>query len=61
MTKKLINRGATEFFCVGCLARHFEVTEAVIRERIEYFRQSGCTLFAPNDQSVKERYHGGSF
>lgn len=45
VTKKLINRGATEFMCVSCLAKWFEVTEDAIRERIEYFRSSGCILF----------------
>ena len=45
VTKKLINRGATEFMCVPCLARHFEVKEADIEERIRHFRQMGCTLF----------------
>jgi len=48
VTKKLINRGATEFMCVPCLARHFEVKEADIEERIRHFRQMGCTLFEPN-------------
>lgn len=45
VTKKLVNRGATSFSCTGCLARHFEVTENDIIERIAYFRASGCTLF----------------
>ena len=45
LTKKLINRGATAFFCVGCLADYFEVTPEDIRERIAYFRRQGCTLF----------------
>lgn len=44
-TKKLINRGATEFFCVACLASHFDVTEELIRKKIEEFRAYGCTLF----------------
>lgn len=48
VTKKLINRGAAEFMCVTCLARHFEVTEADIEERIRHFRHMGCTLFEPN-------------
>ena len=48
VTKKLINRGATEFYCVPCLAAWFEVTEAVIEERIDYFKRTGCTLFAEN-------------
>ena len=45
--KKMINRGATEFMCVTCLARHFEVTEADIEERIRHFKAMGCTLFEP--------------
>ena len=50
VTKKLVNRGATSFLCVPCLARRFEVTEADIRERIAYFRSTGCTLFAPGEE-----------
>jgi len=47
VTKKLINRGATEFYCVPCLAKYFDVTPDDIRERIAYFRSTGCTLFDP--------------
>ncbi len=47
VTKKLINRGAREFRCVDCLADWFAVTPADIRERIAYYRATGCTLFAP--------------
>ena len=49
VTKKLVNRGATVFYCVSCLARYFDVTPQDIKERIQYFKQTGCTLFAPND------------
>ena len=45
VTKKLINRGATAFYCVHCLAAYFEVTPRDIQERIEYFKSTGCTLF----------------
>ncbi len=47
VTKKLVNRGATEFLCVSCLARRFEVAEDDIHERIRHFRETGCTLFEP--------------
>lgn len=46
VTKKLVNRGARAFFCVDCLAKRFEVRPEDIRERIAYFRQTGCTLFS---------------
>lgn len=45
VTKKLINRGTTEFYCVECLAHRFEVQPADILERIQHFKQTGCTLF----------------
>ncbi len=43
--KKMINRGATEFFCLTCLAEHIHVTEERLKERIEHFRATGCLLF----------------
>ncbi len=44
-TKKLINRGASSFFCVPCLAKYFSVEEDLIRQKIETYKKSGCTLF----------------
>ena len=44
--KKLINRGATSFLCIPCLARHFKVEEKLIREKIVQFKKDGCTLFS---------------
>ena len=43
--KKMINRGATEFFCLTCLAKEIGSTEDKLRERIEHFRRTGCMLF----------------
>lgn len=45
-TKKLINRGAERFYCLDCLAEAFEVSRADIERKIQYFKESGCTLFA---------------
>ena len=45
VTKKMVNRGAREFYCVDCLAGHFKVTPEVIREKIQQFKEMGCTLF----------------
>jgi len=47
VTKKLVNRGSTEYYCVNCLAAYFEVTPEEILERIAYFKKMGCTLFDP--------------
>jgi len=45
LTKKLINRGATEFLCMTCLAEKFDMTEAECQTLIEHFRDAGCHLF----------------
>ena len=45
LTKKLINRGCTEFQCYSCLAEHFQVTVEDLRRKAEEFREMGCTLF----------------
>ena len=45
VTKKLINRGATEFMCADCLAAYYQVDVSAVYERMEYFRAMGCTLF----------------
>ena len=45
MTRKMINRGAESFYCLPCLADHFELTEDILREKIKEFRAMGCTLF----------------
>jgi hypothetical protein len=47
LTRKLINRGATEFFCLSCLAGHFQLSEEILRKKIEEFKAMGCTLFNP--------------
>ena len=47
LTKKLVNRGTTRFWCLTCLAAHFQVTEADLEQKISDFRAMGCTLFEP--------------
>jgi hypothetical protein len=47
LTKKLINRGAVQFYCLSCLSRRFDVPEEALREKIREFREMGCTLFLP--------------
>lgn len=47
LTKKLINRGATEFFCFSCLSKEIGVPEKCFPDLILRFRKQGCTLFEP--------------
>lgn len=43
--KKFVNRGSTQFLCKKCLAGKLGVTTERIDEKIEQFKQQGCTLF----------------
>ncbi|MDD4125328.1 MAG: hypothetical protein PHW77_06370 [Eubacteriales bacterium] len=43
--KKLINRGAKEFMCIPCLAVYFQVSEELVRQKVEEFKKAGCMLF----------------
>lgn len=45
LTRKLINRGATELFCFECLSRVFKTTEMQLKELCDHFRRAGCSLF----------------
>ena len=52
--KKMINRGATEYTCISCLASHFSVSVESLTDKIAQFRNDGCTLFTDK----KTRYLG---
>lgn len=45
LTKKLINRGSTEFYCMDCLAEIFKCDKPLLEKKIEQFRKQGCVLF----------------
>lgn len=45
LTKKLINKKAVSFYCIDCLAEYLEVTTDELLDKIEEFKEEGCTLF----------------
>ena len=45
LTKKLIAKDSTYFYCMTCLAEYLEVTEEELLAKIEDFKREGCTLF----------------
>ncbi|MDD3412119.1 MAG: hypothetical protein PHY12_15045 [Eubacteriales bacterium] len=48
LTRKLVNRGCTSFLCLRCMAARFDATEAQLRDKIQQFKEMGCTLFEEN-------------
>ena len=45
LTKKLIDKKTTKFYCLSCLAEYFEVEIDELLAKIEEFKNEGCTLF----------------
>lgn len=45
LNKKLFNKDITTFSCLRCMANNLEVTEDDLRDKIEEFKEEGCTLF----------------
>ena len=45
LTKKLIDKDTTKFYCLSCLAAYFDVSEEELLEKAEEFKLQGCALF----------------
>lgn len=45
LTRKILDKKATQFYCLTCLAECLEVTEEELLAKIEDFKNEGCTLF----------------
>lgn len=45
LNKKLIGEHTGKNFCLNCLAMHLDTTAGDLLEKIEDFKNEGCTLF----------------
>jgi len=45
LNKKLLNRRMEKFFCLICLADYLEVIPNELLDKVEEFKQQGCSLF----------------
>lgn len=43
--KKLLGEKTKTFFCIDCLASYLDTTVQELLEKIEEFKDEGCTLF----------------
>jgi len=45
INKKMFGEKIKEFFCLGCLAEYLEVDEEFLLEKINDYKEQGCTAF----------------
>ena len=45
LSRKLIDVDTEEFYCISCLAEFIGCTIQDLREKIQEFKEQGCTLF----------------
>ena len=45
LNKKLLDKNSSWFLCIDCLAAHLDVSVDDLKEKINEFKDQGCTLF----------------
>lgn len=45
LNRKLLSKNITEFYCLECFASYLECTVEDLQDKIEEFKEEGCTLF----------------
>lgn len=45
LTRKLLDKKPTRFYCLDCLAEYLEVDAEFLLAKIEEFKEQGCKLF----------------
>ena len=45
LTRKLVDMDAEEFYCMDCLSEFIGCSEQDLKEKIQEFKEHGCTLF----------------
>lgn len=45
LNKKLFDKNVKQFYCLKCMADVLEVTKEDLLDKIEEFKEDGCTLF----------------
>ena len=45
INKKLLGKNIRNFYCMDCLAEYLDCTVEELLDKIEEFKEEGCTLF----------------
>lgn len=45
LVRKLLDNNAKRFYCIDCLALYLEIDTEYLQNRVQEFKEQGCTLF----------------
>lgn len=45
LCKKMLGKNTKQFLCLSCLSEYLNTDEEILLEKIEQFKEEGCTLF----------------
>lgn len=45
LSKKMLGKNTKQFLCLDCLSDYLNTDQEILEEKIEQFKDEGCTLF----------------
>jgi biotin operon repressor len=45
LSKKMLGKNTKQFLCLDCLSEYLNTDKDILIEKIEQFKEEGCTLF----------------
>lgn len=45
LSKKMLGKNTKQFLCLDCLSDYLNTDQEILKEKIEQFKDEGCTLF----------------
>lgn len=45
LNKKMLGKKTKQFLCLSCLSEYLNTDQEILLEKIEQFKEEGCTLF----------------
>lgn len=45
LNKKMLGKNTKQYLCLGCLSEYLNTDQEILLEKIEQFKEEGCTLF----------------
>ena len=45
LNKKMLGKNTKQFLCLDCLSEYLNTDQEILLEKIEQFKEEGCTLF----------------